>query len=203
MNLRKRNSTLVILIILALLVVGYSLFSSSSKEGEKRGEQSTLPTLVTDTIDSRMKLTSSAFSHNGEIPKKYTCNGDNTNPPLEIEGIPEGTESLALIMFDPDVPRSIREDGIWNHWLFWNLDPKTKGIEEGKELNAVHGITTSGTLTYVGPCPPDGEHRYYFVLYALDTTLSLPEGATREELERAMDGHILAQSELMGRYTQH
>ncbi len=149
-----------------------------------------------------MKLESSAFSNEGYIPRKYTCNGENINPPLEINDVPGGTKSLALIMYDPDVPHSIREDGTWNHWLFWNLDPSTKGIEEGKEPDAVHGVTTSGTLTYVGPCPPDGEHRYFFVLYALDTKLSLPEGATREELEREMNGHILARSELMGRYTQ-
>lgn len=149
-----------------------------------------------------MKLKSSTFSNNGYIPKKYTCNGDNMNPPLKIEGVPEGTKSLALIMFDPDVPHSIREDGVWNHWLFWNLDPNTEIIEEGKEPNAVYGITTSNTLDYIGPCPPDGEHRYYFTLYALDTELSLPEGSTREDLERAIGGHILAQSELMGRYTQ-
>lgn len=199
---RKNRVSFIIIIFLTSLVLGYIL-SSVIGEREELREEDTLSSVTNLTTHTSMKLESSAFSHNGEIPKKYTCNGENISPPLEIIEVPEGTKSLALIMYDPDVPRSIREDGIWNHWLFWNLDPKTTQLDEGKEPDVIHGITTSNTLSYVGPCPPDGEHRYYFVLYALDTELSLPEGSTREELERAMDGHILAQSELMGRYTQH
>ncbi len=148
----------------------------------------------------RMKLTSPAFHNGGMIPPQYTCDGANVNPPLSIEGVPEGTRVLALLMEDPDVPRTIRPDGLWVHWLFWNLDPATEEIPEATEPDAVHGLTTSGTITYVGPCPPDREHRYFFRLYALSEGLSLPEGATRDDFLRAIEGKVIAEAELMGRY---
>ena len=149
-----------------------------------------------------MKITSTQFQNQGRIPVRYTCNGENINPPLEFSDVPEQAKSLVLIMEDPDVPKHLREDGMWNHWLLWNIDPSTTQIIEGHEPDAVHGITTSNTLKYVGPCPPDREHRYFFKLYALDTELNLQEGATKEELLHAMAGHNIEEAELIGLYEQ-
>ncbi len=147
-----------------------------------------------------MKLESSAFEAEGKIPSKYTCDGENINPALQISDVPSGTKSLVLIMDDPDVPKNLREDGMWDHWLVFNIPPETTEIPEGREPQGTHGLGTGGNLDYYGPCPPDREHRYYFKLYALDTQLDLPEKSNKEEIEKAMDGHIIAKTELMGRY---
>ncbi|ADH84872.1 YbhB/YbcL family Raf kinase inhibitor-like protein [Desulfurivibrio alkaliphilus] len=147
-----------------------------------------------------MQLTSSAFSPNGVIPVRYTCDGDNVNPPLAIAGVPAAAVSLVLIMDDPDVPKKLRADGMWDHWIVFNIPPDLAKIEEGAEPPGVRGIGTGGNHDYHGPCPPDREHRYFFKLYALDCRLDLPAGATKTRVEAAMAGHILAQAELMGRY---
>lgn len=143
-----------------------------------------------------LKISSPAFSHNGMIPSKHTCDGADVSPPLRIEGVPTEAKSLALIMDDPDAPR-----GIWVHWVAWNIDPKTRGIpENGLPAGAVQGRNDFGTERYGGPCPPSGTHRYFFKLYALDAPLSLARGATKAQLESAMKGHILGQAELVGLY---
>ena len=149
-----------------------------------------------------MKLSSEAFEHKGSIPHKYTCVGLDISPPLSLVDVPSEAKSLALIMDDPDVPRKLRADGMWVHWVLYNVDPKTSSIPEGVADLGTLGKNTGGLDRYMGPCPPDGEHRYFFKLYALDTMLKLPEGATKEELLQAMEGHILAQSELMGRFNK-
>ena len=140
-----------------------------------------------------MKLTSPAFEHQTMIPPKYTCQGEDISPPLTLSNIPKGTESLALINDDPDAP--IRT---WNHWLIWNIKP-TGEINENS-APGTQGKNSWGRNDYGGPCPPRGKHRYFFKLYALDTKLNLPEGATKSELEKAMVGHILGQAELVGVY---
>lgn len=147
-----------------------------------------------------MKLTSSQFEHSARIPSKYTCEGQDINPPLEIKDIPEGTKSLVLIMDDPDVPKNIREDGIWDHWIKFNIPPTVVAVTEGEEPSGISGKGTSGNLEYHGPCPPDREHRYFFKLYALDTKLNVSEGASKKEVEEAMDGHILDKATLIGLY---
>ncbi len=147
-----------------------------------------------------MKLTSPVFEQGGKIPAKYTCDGENINPPLTISDAPSETKSLVLIMEDPDVPKRLRADGIWDHWIVFNMPPNLTKIEEGKEPEGIHGIGTSKNLDYYGPCPPDREHRYFFKLYALNIQLNLPEKATKQQVERAMENHILAKAELMGRY---
>ena len=140
-----------------------------------------------------LKLTSYAFKHNEIIPSKYTCDGSDINPPLKIDGLPEDTRSLALIVDDPDAPM-----GIWVHWVVWNIPAKTN-IEENS-VPGMEGLNDFKRQSYGGPCPPDREHRYFFKLYALDVELDLPEGATKAEVEKAMEGHILAEAKLMGRY---
>jgi Raf kinase inhibitor-like YbhB/YbcL family protein len=147
-----------------------------------------------------MILTSGAFQHTGMIPRLYTCDGSNINPPLAISDIPPNTQSLVLIMDDPDVPKYIRPNGIWDHWVVFNIPPSTTVIEAGKEPNGRRGIGSGNNIKYYGPCPPEGEHRYFFKLYALDSMLELPEKATKSEVESAMQGHILDKTELMGIY---
>ncbi|MBI2010714.1 MAG: YbhB/YbcL family Raf kinase inhibitor-like protein [Candidatus Colwellbacteria bacterium] len=148
-----------------------------------------------------MKLESLVFENNSSIPAKYTCDGENINPPLKFSEVPESTASLVLIMDDPDVPKSVKPDGIWDHWLIWDMPPETSEIREGEAPMGTLGKNTGGSFGYQGPCPPDREHRYFFKLYALDKKLGLPrETTTKKDLEAAMGGHILAETQLMGRY---
>lgn len=147
-----------------------------------------------------MKLTSSAFEHGARIPSQYTCDGPNINPPLKISDVPSGARSLVLIMDDPDVPKKLRQDGMWDHWIVYNIPPETREVPEGKEPKGTHGTGTGGNLDYYGPCPPDREHRYFFKLYALDTILDLKPKASKKMVEHAMAGHVLAAAELMGKY---
>ena len=147
-----------------------------------------------------MKLRSSAFEHGAKIPSKYTCDGENISPPLTISDVPSGTKSLVLIMEDPDVPKNIRKDGMWDHWVVFDMPADLREIREGEEPEGTHGIGTGENLNYFGPCPPDREHRYFFKLYALDMELNLPEKATKQEVQKAMEKHIISKAELMGMY---
>jgi hypothetical protein len=149
-----------------------------------------------------MKLTSSAFREGGTIPSLYTCKGKNINPPLAIHEVPPEAMSLVLIMDDPDVPSSVRKDGMWDHWVVFNIDPSVKTIQEHSTPFGVVGKNTDGENRYQGPCPPDREHRYFFKLYALDKLLDLPPGATKKQVEQAMHGHVLTEARLMGRFYQ-
>ncbi|RLE00677.1 MAG: YbhB/YbcL family Raf kinase inhibitor-like protein [Candidatus Aminicenantes bacterium] len=148
-------------------------------------------------------LKSAAFSEGGWIPEKYTCDGDNVSPPLEWSGLPAGTASLALICDDPDAPM-----GTWVHWVVFNIPPETDGLPENvppeRELKqgGLQGINDFRKIGYGGPCPPGGTHRYFFKLYALDCRLDLPAGITKAQLMAAMEGHILDQAVLMGRYSR-
>jgi Raf kinase inhibitor-like YbhB/YbcL family protein len=144
-----------------------------------------------------VELSSTAFEEGQPIPERYSCDGDNASPPLSWTSLPEGTRSLALIVHDPDAP-----SGDFTHWLAWNIDPGSDGLEEDVPA-PLHGTNGFGRPGYGAPCPPpgDGPHRYYFELYALDTDLDLLEsGAAREQLEREMEGHVLGQARLMGTY---
>jgi hypothetical protein len=129
-----------------------------------------------------MKLISSAFKDKGIIPSRYTCEGANVSPPLEIASIPANAKSLVLILEDPDVPEQVRSDRMWDHWIIFNMPPTTLQIPEMVgPPSGIRGKTTFGHTRYGGPCPPDREHRYFFKLYALDILLPLKEGATKKE----------------------
>jgi Raf kinase inhibitor-like YbhB/YbcL family protein len=159
------------------------------------------PEELSETAKAPMKISSSAFDHEGKIPAIYAC-WDEVSPPLEFSNIPETTKSLVLIVDDPDA-----EDVAgytWVHWLVWNIPPSVKGFEEGSvPVGAREGRNGTGTIGYQGPCPPAGRtHRYFFKLYALDIILDLPEGAIKKQLEDAMEGHILAEAELIGLYSR-
>src|SRR5215470_7714024 len=143
---------------------------------------------------ARMKITSSAFQQGGNIPTKFTCDGENMSPPLQITGVPAEAKSLALIADDPDAP-----GGLFTHWLVWNIPPQTNSIAEGSAPKGVQGTNDFGKSGYGAPCPPSGMHRYYFRVFALDRELDLRSGAKRSELDAAMKGHIIAQGELIGR----
>lgn len=145
-----------------------------------------------------LKLTSSSFEHNGKIPSRLTCDGEGVNPSLQISGVNEEAKSLVLIMDDPDAP-----SGTWNHWVKFNISTSTTEIKEAEEPDGISGVGTSGNKDYFGPCPPDREHRYFFKLFSLDTELELGEGATKREVEKAMEGHILQQTELVGLYERN
>lgn len=150
-----------------------------------------------------MELSTPSFPPNGKIPSQYTCDGENINPPLKIEGVPANAKSLVLIIDDPDIPDFVKQKfniGVWDHWIVFNIPPTTTDIKEGQNPTGILGKNTGGKNAYGGPCPPDREHRYFFKLYALDTTLTLSEGVTKKQVEEAMEGHIIAQAELVGRY---
>ena len=142
-----------------------------------------------------MKFTSPAFVNNGTIPSEFTCDGSDLSPPLSISDVPSNAKSLALVMDDPYAPV-----GTWDHWIVFNIPSSTKQIAKGTEPYGVAGKNSWGRTGYGGPCPPSGTHRYFFKLYALDTILNLPEGSTKKDLERAMQGHIISQVQLMGTY---
>lgn len=147
-------------------------------------------------------LIESVFEYQKPIPTKYTCEGENVSPPLKFKNIPQGTKSLALIVDDPDAP-----NGTFDHWIVWNISPNVYAISEGgHELFGNHSTVKQGTNhynvhQYKGPCPPPGKpHRYFFKLYALDKMLTLKEGAKKEEVEQAMEGHVVDRAELIGTY---
>lgn len=147
-----------------------------------------------------MLLTSPAFQDGGKIPAEYTCDGQNISPELNISGLGSQAKSLALIMDDPDVPEFVRKDKMYVHWVVFNIPPNTTRIPKNSQPHGTPGMNTGNQLNYTGPCPPDREHRYYFKLYALDKMLDLPRGATKSDVEKAMEGHILSKADLMGRY---
>ena len=153
-----------------------------------------------------MELTSNAFDAGGMIPGKHTCDGEDVSPALSWSGAPPTTASFVIIMDDPDAP-----PGTWIHWVLYDLPgdlgvlkpalPKTEKLESGAAHGACWGVNSFSRVGYYGPCPPPGApHRYYFRLYALDTRLELPPGLTKQQILRAMEGHVLAEAELMGKY---
>lgn len=143
-------------------------------------------------------LTSDAFAHEGVIPKKFSCDGQNISPRLQWSGAPSNTKSFALVMDDPDAPI-----GTFTHWVAFDIVATQTEIREGVTSVGKSGKNSAGRTGYTGPCPPTGTHRYFFTLYALDLqTLGVSEGATRNDVEKAMSGHILAQAQLMGKYSR-
>lgn len=146
----------------------------------------------------KMEIKSTAFENNGNIPVKYTCQGDDINPQLSFLNVLENAKSLVLIVDDPDAPM-----GTFTHWILFNINPETAEIsEDSVPAGSVSGLTSAGETKYVGPCPPSGTHRYFFKLYALSNLLSLVNGANIREVEKAMQGNILEKAELIGLYAK-
>ena len=150
-----------------------------------------------------IKVKSTVFGEGNPIPKRYTCDGLNVSPPLEMSGVQESAKSLAVICEDPDAP-----SGVWTHWVIFNIPPESKTLPEGVEMDELfedgskQGLNDSGMVGYSGPCPPGGTHRYYFRVYALDSKLDLPPRISKQELLNAMEGHVLDKGQLMGLYSR-
>jgi Raf kinase inhibitor-like YbhB/YbcL family protein len=165
-------------------------------------ENKDIQTMTTST-KSNFTLSSAAFTANATIPSKYTCDGPQISPPLSISGAPEGTKTFALIVEDPDIPKQLMPGGVFVHWVVFNIPGNISEIPEG-EAAGVAGSNGAGKNAYAGPCPPPqyepSEHRYFFTLYALDAELPPQAGASKDDVVKAMQGHILAQSELIGKY---
>lgn len=149
-------------------------------------------------IIATMKITSAAFDHNTKIPSKYTCDGENVNPQLDFDGVPQQAKSLVLIMDDPDAPSKT-----WVHWVVFNINPRASEVKENSiPEDGIEGITDFGKPGYGGPCPPSGTHRYFFKLYALDSVLVLPQNATKQMVEEKMQVYIVDKAELVGVYSR-
>ena len=150
-----------------------------------------------------IRLTSMVFQEGGTIPQKYTCDGEDISPPLKWDSAPEGTKAFALISDDPDAPM-----GTWVHWVIFNIPADANELHEHIPAEGIlrngakQGTNDFRRIGYGGPCPPGGTHRYFFKLYALDTEIDIAVGASKQELLRAMEGHILAKGQLMGTYTR-
>lgn len=172
-----------------LALIGVALLGSSTARPQS-------------TDRKTMKIESQAFQADGMIPTSYSCDGQDTSPPLSWDAPPEGAQSLALIVDDPDAPGRT-----FVHWVLYDIPPETQQLPEGVGSEStpgggIQGKNDFGNIGYGGPCPPSGSHRYFFKLYALDRQLGLDTGATKAQLEAAMSGHILATAELIGRYSR-
>ena len=180
-----------VLLLLAAVLVAVC-FCDDRKESVK---------VTTGGENMEIKVTSTAFEQGGMIPAKYTCDGADISPPLKWDPVPEAAKTIALISDDPDAPM-----GTWVHWVLFNLPagvtelPENVPPKEKLDNGAVQGTTDFRRIGYGGPCPPSGTHRYYFKVYALDTALDLTSKAEKKDVVKAMEGHIVGQGELMGKY---
>jgi Raf kinase inhibitor-like YbhB/YbcL family protein len=178
-----------------ILIVATVLLFCSCEDGEQAGPEEV------GGRKMEINVTSSAFEEGGMIPSKYTCDGNDVSPPLQWDAVPEATKSVALISDDPDAPM-----GTWVHWVLFNWPADSREITENIPPDnilpngAKQGTTDFHRIGYGGPCPPSGTHRYFFKIYALDTMLDLDAGADKSALLKAMEGHILGQGQLMGKY---
>ncbi len=197
MKRHKDNMVYGKLIIAAAFIL---MSCGSAKDQNKSANKNEEETMATS---GKFTITSPAFKEGELIPKKYTCDGQNISPPLEWQLAPSNTKSLALIADDPDAPM-----GTWVHWVIFNIPPTATGFPENVPTKdslpngAVQGRNDSRGIGYDGPSPPGGTHRYFFKLYALDTMLKLSSGITKAALLKAMEGHIMAQTQTMGRYSR-
>lgn len=183
--MKKRNIKLTTILILLITTIFVLNFYFSKNKSNK-----------INTI--HMQLSSPAFAYGDDIPTKFTCDGENVNPPLVISEVPQEAKSLVLIVDDPDAP-----SGTWLHWSLWNIPMTTIEIKENSlPIGSITGTNDFNLTKYRGPCPPSGTHRYFFKLYALDNIINLPEGASLSELEEKMKNHILEEVELIGKYSK-
>ena len=179
------KNTLIYSVIIMIIFLSFSI-SKNNQKGDKK---------------MNIQVTSTAFAEGELIPKVYTCEGKDISPPISWANLPEGTKSIALICDDPDAPM-----GTWVHWVIYNIPPTETGLKEAMPSENVlqngtkQGITDFRKIGYGGPCPPSGTHRYFFKLYALDKMLELDAGATKGQLLTAMEGHIVGQVQLIGKY---
>jgi len=184
---------IIFLLILLVVGLGISLYQRNSKLANKPQKTET----KLEVKKKSMRITSSAFKNNSKIPSKYTCDGENINPPLEFSDIPKETKSLVLVADDPDAPSKT-----WVHWVLYSIPPSTAKIEENSAAKGIQGMTDFGKPGYGGPCPPSGTHRYFFKLYALDAILDVPSGLTKQQVLEKMRDHVIEEAELVGLYSK-
>ena len=195
-----RNALVFVGVGALVIIIGVWFIGASPAEAPTTSDiTSSSSTPMSDTL----KLTSTDFENGASIPPDFTCDGDNTSPSISWSGVPEGTQSLVLIMDDPDAPVQLKPDGVFDHWTLFDISPETTGIATGGTVG-VPGANGAGKNQYTGPCPPTqyepSEHRYFFRLYALDSMLGLPEGTSKDDVLAAMEGHVLGEAELIGKY---
>lgn len=187
-----------ILFIIVVVIIAGSFVIALNNSGEVADVEENNIINNEEQLMDTLKLTSKSFENNGNIPSRHTCDGEGISPELSISGLDKNAKSLVLIMDDPDAP-----SGTWDHWVKFNISTSTTQIKEGQEPDGASGAGTSGNRDYFGPCPPDRQHRYFFKLFSLDTKLELPEGATKKQVEEAMEEHILQSAELIGLYERN
>jgi len=193
------------ILFLALALLAFALNGCIPKPSPTPTVEGVTPSVAPQKggLAMAFELTSTAFGQGEPIPRRYTCDGEDISPPLQWSDPPQGTQSFALIADDPDAPM-----GTWVHWVLYNIPAQARSLPEAVSSDAElpdgsrHGQNSWRRLGYGGPCPPSGTHRYFFKLYALDAQLDLAAGTNKKQLLRAMEGHILAQAELMGTYTR-
>lgn len=180
----------MILIVVVVVVGAGSIFSLKDEVDNSRNNMV--------KTQSSMKITSTAFTQDEVIPSKYTCDGQNVNPPFLIEGVPKEAKELVFIFDDPDAP-----GGTWIHWIVWNISPETKEIlENSVPVGAEEGMTSFGNMGYGGPCPHSGTHRYSFRVYALDRALNLQKGTVADEIKRQVNSSTIDNAEIAGLYSR-
>lgn len=207
----ERAFIIPLLVIGILVAVGLFVVTGQTTSPAKDTEDSMLTTSQSSSStesmqnreDAPFSITSTQFAEGQLIPSYNSCDGEGIHPPLAFSGVPSNARSLALIVEDPDVPKALKPDGLFVHWVLFNIPPATRVIPEGG-VAGIEGSNSTGKTGYVPPCPPPqyepSEHRYIFNLYALDTDLSLEVGASRDELKSALQGHIIAETQLLGKY---
>lgn len=192
MKKKRKNKSKKLIPIFVIILLGISVVARLAVRSNIRSVQNK----TTPTQKENMLLISSSFENNLSIPSKFTCDGGNINPELQIQNTPEDAKSLALIMDDPDAPI-----GTFTHWLAWNIDPKTEIIkQESKPPGSVEGKNSSGSFGYMGPCPPSGEHHYHFKLYALNSMLNISADSSKQVLEQEIQKYLITETELIGLY---
>lgn len=196
MNVARALIFLGVIVVLLTIVL---IAATRKKSQENLDTQTARSTLSISNSPIPQTIVSGVFENNGIIPKKYTCDGKDINPPLTLLGIPDSAKSLAIIVDDPDAPSKV-----WSHWLVWNISPDTTEIAENAfPKESIIGRNDSGKNHYSGPCPPPGtSHHYRFKLIVLDTKLTLTADASQKDLEEAVKGHILGQSSVVGVYAR-
>jgi len=192
---QERKHVICICALLLAVVVLCSCSKSKTRTTAVGGGEMAVKTTI--------ELKSNAFDDGGTIPAEYTCDGAGTSPELRWSGVPVETKSLVLISDDPDAPM-----GTFTHWVMYNIPPNVRSLPKGipnkprLDDGSLQGVNSARRIGYTPPCPPSGSHRYIFTIYALDTALTLEPGANRSEVDKAMEGHILAEGKLMGRYAR-
>lgn len=185
-----KSALIIPLVLITLIIIAITVFLTLRSPHSI--EQGIKP------ADNMLKITSPAFTQDSVIPQKYTCKGENVNPPILIEGVPENAKSLVLIVDDPDAP-----GGTFTHWILLNINPKTTEIKENSvPSGATSGINDFRNVEYQGPCPPSGTHRYFFTVYALDTTFAFTEVPDRQATDKLIENHIITQGQLMAKFSK-